>query len=293
MTYRERNERMRKARDDLGEELRTVPSGLATIIESIPPRTEPPPLPPNWLHNEILERYRVLAHAKLEEGMNVLEIGSGSHALATVPLAYMVGEKGRVVAVEIERWRYFPSIMRATGLWGRVIPLACDARRLPFPFDFFDVSLCVHGIRSMHNSSNIVQILREMLRVSRRIFVAESLPIAKTKAQAAHLEMYNLREEIFELVLGTKDDIHYLPFKKVSELVKKAGGRITNSKVLDIGLPHYLAFIPKDYVEKIKDKKKRKRLIKRWQVAYGKLMEHGEEHPPVAVLHAVRARFRS
>ncbi len=258
-------------------------------MKRIPLRTEPAPLPSDWLHSEILERYRVVAHARLEEGMNVLEIGSGSHALATVSLAYMVGETGRVVAVEIERWRYFPSIMRATGLTRRVIPLACDARHLPFPSEFFDISLCVHGMRSMHSNSNIVQILGEMIRVSRRIFLAESLPIAKTKAQAAHLEMYNLREEIFEARLGTKDDIHYLPLRKVSELVKKAGGRITSSKVLDIGLPHYLAFIPKEYVEKVKDMEKRNRLIEKWQVAYRKILEHGEEHPPVAVLHAVRA----
>lgn len=61
-------------------------------------------MPPDWLHIEILERFRVLRFAPLEEGMNVLETGCGAHAITTVPLAYLVGETSRVVAVDKARW---------------------------------------------------------------------------------------------------------------------------------------------------------------------------------------------
>ncbi|ALL00344.1 hypothetical protein Pyrde_0294 [Pyrodictium delaneyi] len=114
----------------------------------IPPRNEPP-LPPNWLHVEMLERFRVLKFAPLEEEMNVLEIGCGPHALATVPLAYLVGETGRVVAVDKARWRFFEEITAAAGVRHRIIPLKLDARELPFPFKTFDLAVLVHRIRSL------------------------------------------------------------------------------------------------------------------------------------------------
>ncbi|WP_232473566.1 hypothetical protein [Thermococcus profundus] len=44
------------------------------VLSKIPPRNEPP-LPPDWIHKEVLERFRVLRFSSLEEGMNVLEVG--------------------------------------------------------------------------------------------------------------------------------------------------------------------------------------------------------------------------
>ena len=76
------------------------------VLSKIPLRNEPP-LPNNWLRLEMLERFKVLQFAGIKEGMNVLEIGCGAHAIATVPLAYMVGETGRVVTVDLARWTYF------------------------------------------------------------------------------------------------------------------------------------------------------------------------------------------
>lgn len=276
-----------KLNNILTQKLKEIDSEFAKIIGYIPPKNESY-LPPDWLHLEIIERYEILSHANIEKGMNVLEIGAGAHAIATVPLAYMVGDSGCVKAVERERWGGFDEIIKAAGLKERVIPLSCDATSLPFPFQCFDIAVSIHGIRSMHNEKIIVKIIKEMLRVSPRIFIAESLPIAKTKAQEAHLEMYNLREEIFEAFTGIKDDIHYFPLKKLVEFVQKAGGKVIESKVLDVDLPHYLAFIPKEYIEKIQDKKKREGLVRRWQVAYEKLKKHGEEHPPVGMISAVR-----
>jgi precorrin-6B methylase 2 len=271
----------------LDERLREVDTGFAEIVRRIPPRKEPS-LPPDWLHLEMIERYRVLSHAGIEKGANVLEVGAGAHAIATVPLAYMVGEAGRVVAVEIERWACFDETVRAAGLKRRIIALATDARRLPFPFESFDLAAIVHGIRSLRNRETIGKVLREMLRVAPRIFVAESLPMARTKAQEAHLAMYNLREEIFEARTGKKDDLRYVPLEALVGFVKGAGGKVVESKVLDVGLPHYLAFLPRAYVERIEDEDKRADLLRRWEAAKGRLDEHGAEHPPVGIVVAVR-----
>ncbi len=252
------------------------------ILSKIPSRDEPP-LPPNWIHTEMLERFRVLQFAPIRDGMNVLEIGCGAHALTTVPPAYLVGESGRVVAVDKSRWRFFEEITSVTGVKHRVIPLKLDARELPFPFKAFDLAVLVHGIRSLKNKETMIKVISEMLRVANIVFIAESLPIANNEGQEAHLELYNLREEIFEALFGEKDDLHYPTLEKLQELVERAGRRVIESGTFEPGLPHYLAYIPREYVEGIKDERKRVDLLKRWDVAYEKWRK-GAEHPPVGWL---------
>jgi ubiquinone/menaquinone biosynthesis C-methylase UbiE len=167
----------------------------------------------NWLCLEMLERFRILQFADISEGMNILEIGCGAHAMATIPLAYLVGRKGRIVAIDRARWHCFKYIIKATGMFDRIIPLKCDARHLPSPFEHYDLAVVIHGIRSFNNETIIVKILKEMKRSAKRVFICESLPEGKTAAQKAHLQMYNLREEIFEALSGQKDDLHYFSQK--------------------------------------------------------------------------------
>ncbi len=275
-----------------------VEKGLATSLETIPPRfarlvrrlpvIENPPLPPEWLRLETVERYKVLSHAGIRKGTDLLEVGTGPHAIATVVLAHLVGPKGRVTTAEPERWTHVEDVLRVASLRGRVRPVACDARRLPFSSNAFDLAVTVHSVRSFRNEETIVGILRDMLRVSPRLVLAESLPSARTRAQEAHLEMYNLREEIFEALTGRKDDIHYLPLEKLEALVEEAGGEVVESTVLDIDQPHFLAFIPREYVEGVKDAGRREDLLLRWERAEEGLTKYGEEHPPVGVIRARR-----
>jgi len=160
-----------------------------------------------------------------------------------------------------------------------------DARELPFPFKAFNLAVLVHGIRSLKNEETIVKVISEILRVSERIFIAESLPIANNEGQRAHLELYNRRQEIFEALFGEKDDLHYFPLEKLEEFVERAGGSIVESGVFEPNLPHYLAYIPQEYVAQIKDEKKRTELLERWDRAYEK-WRNGAEHPPVGWLVA-------
>lgn len=245
-------------------------------------------LPSHWLPLEVIERFKVLACAGLEKGMNVLEVGAGAHAISTVPIAHLVGETGRVVAVERERWRFFDEVLRSTGLRERVLPLACDATQLPLSSESFDLTLLVHGVRSLHDGRTILAVFREMLRVAPLLFVADSLPIARTDGQRAHLAMYNLREEIFEAVLGRKDDIRYLPLEKLVSLAQEAGGNVVESGELEVEQPHFLAFIPREYVERIGEETTRRDLLRRWERANEMLRKFGEEHPPVGFLLVAR-----
>lgn len=277
-----------KEEEILKSELEHVEEDFAEIIMKIPLREGPPREPsPYWLHLEIVERYRVLLNAHIERGTTLLEVGSGPFGITTVALAYMVGSNGCVCAVDKGRWWGFDETLRAATLRERVLPVMCDATQLPFTCTF-DMAVSIHALRSFRDEPTIVKILKEMLRVSSRIFVAASLPTVKTKAQRAHIEMYNLKEEIFEGLSGEKNDIHYFPLKKLGEFIERAGGTPTEVKTVDVNLPHYLAFIPREMVEKIEDNEKRDDLLKRWEKAYDNLKKYGEEHPPVGFLEAVR-----
>lgn len=175
------------------EALQSLNPEFRKILERIPKKGLQR-LPPDWLHWQILERFAILEYADISKGSNVLDVGCGPHAIATIALAALVGEGGRVVAVDRGRWWGFWENLEQSGLSSRVIPLQEDARRLPFPFSCFDLVACVHGMRSFDNREAAVEAVKEMLRVTKeRIFIAESSPIARNRAQEAHLAMYNLR----------------------------------------------------------------------------------------------------
>lgn len=272
----------------LQKELSHIDKDFAKIIKNIPPQPEQPPvLTPYWLHIEILERYKVLKHANISTGDTVLEVGCGPHAMGTIPLAYVVGDFGQVVAVDIGRWDHFNDIVHTTPLT-HITPVECDAVCLPFTGGI-DTAFILHALRSFRSEHTIVTIIKDMLRVSSSIFIAHTLPIAKTKAQKAHITMYNLRRDIFEAVTGKKDDLHYFPLEKVAEFVKKAGGVITSAYSIDIDLPHYLAYMPEEFINRIQDQSTKRALLKKWQKEKTNLIKYGEKHPPVGIVQAQKA----
>jgi len=269
------------------EALRVLDPMFTKILERIP-KEGFDRLPPEWLHLQILERFAVLEYAEIREGSNILEIGCGPHAMATIALAALVGENGRVVAVDLGRWGNFWEIVKQSDLSSRVIPLQEDARKLPFPFSCFDLVTCIHGVRSFDSRESVVEAVKEMLRVTKeRIFIAESSPIAKNKAQEAHLEMYNLRRPTFlSLGLGKLGDLHYFTPEELRNIVMEAGASKIDMKIVDVDMPHHLAYFPLEEIKKIRDKVVRDSLEERWTKALEMLDKYGEEHPPVIVLNA-------
>lgn len=267
------------------EALQGLDPEFREILDKIP-KADQPRLPSDWLHWQIIERYTILKYADIREGQNILEIGCGSHAIATIPLAHLVGETGRVVAVDIGRWKGFWERMRQTGLSRRVIPLQDDARKLPFPFPCFDLVVCIHGMRSFDSKKSILQSIKEMLRVTEKeFFIVESSPIAKNKAQEAHLAMYNLRNPTFK-ALGHPEygDIPYFMPEELAEIVREGGASNVDMKLIDVNMPHHLAYFPLDEIKKIRDRTVQEDLEKKWIEALEMLDKYGEEHPPAIVI---------
>lgn len=128
----------------------------------------------------------------------------------------------------------------------------------------------------------------EVLRAAPRVFLAESLPIARTNAQSAHLAMYNLREDVFLAASGTKDDLRYAPLDRLVSLAEEAGGIVETAETLEVNFPHFLAHFPRTLIEAIGSRDLRERLVQRWDDADAMLRRYGEDHPPVGVVVARR-----
>ncbi len=128
-----------------------------------------------------------------------------------------------------------------------------------------------------------------MLRAAPRVVLAESLPMARTNAQRAHLAMYDLREEVFLARSGRRDDLRYVPLEGLARLAELAGGAVDHVATREVDLPHYLARFPRDLVEELPAGPERDALLARWDAAEKMRREFGEDHPPVGVVTARRA----
>jgi hypothetical protein len=270
-------------------QLRDGDPELVALIGSVP-RQERPPLDPEWLRVEMLERAQLIRQAPLPAGLRVVEVGAGPHAIATLPLALRLGPRGRLVAVERTRWGRFGSLVAASGLAARIRPVRADARSLPLRNDAVDLAVCLHGLRSLGGEATTVAVFAEMLRVAPRLFLAESLPLARTPAQRAHLEMYGLRAELFQAISGRPDDLPYLPLERVGELAERAGRTVERSATLEVDLPHALAYFPREMIDSVPDPAVRQSLAVRWDAANAHLERYGADHPPVGVLEVRRSR---
>jgi precorrin-6B methylase 2 len=278
---------MRRSMDRYETQLQRADPRVQDLVRRIPLQANRP-LPSDWLRCEMLERFQLLEHVPLREGGSVLEVGSGSHAVSTVPLAYLLGTEGRILAVERERWGNFRTIVAASGMADRIRAVAADARRLPVRQDAVRLAVCIHGIRSLGDDRNVVRVLREMLRVAPRIAIAETLPIAHTEAQRAHLTMYNLRKEVLRASTGRPDDLPYRPLARLVSLVREAGGAVVETRTVDVNLPHALAYFPRELIESIPSGKRRDGVLARWDEANARRLKWGEDHPPVGIVVATR-----
>jgi ubiquinone/menaquinone biosynthesis C-methylase UbiE len=269
------------------EVVQSLDPKLKTILDNIPKKGFQR-LPSDWLHWQILERLKVLECAQIPKGCNVLEIGCGPHAMATIPLAVLVGENGRVVALDLGRWGNFCDYLMKSGLSSRVLPLQVDARETSFPFSCFDLVTCIHGVRSFDSRESIVKTAKEMLRVTKdRIFIVESSPFVKTKAQKAHIAMYNLRHPTFTaLGRGHLGDLHYFNPEELQNIVLETGASKVELQIVDVNMPHHLAYFPFDEIKQIKNPITREDLERKWRAALEMLDKYGEEHPPVIIINA-------
>jgi demethylmenaquinone methyltransferase / 2-methoxy-6-polyprenyl-1,4-benzoquinol methylase len=147
--------------------------------------------------------------ANLKEGDQVLDIAGGTGDLS-MAFAKQVGATGRVVHTDINE------AMLSTGRdrlvdQGLALPtLVCDAEKLPFPDNHFNVVSVAFGLRNMtHKDAALAEMCR-VLKPSGKLLVLEFSKVAKPLEKIYDWYSFKILPQLGKLVAGDADSYRYL-----------------------------------------------------------------------------------
>jgi len=233
-----------------------------------------------------LERIALAQEMQLDKGDIVLDVGCGRgyFSIAAARLSKLV------VGVDLMNghgrrgwWSNFTECMRELNLANRVMGVKSDAKNLPFKSGSFTLTASVHAIRNFADYQSIEASIEEMKRIVAKggnVIVVESLPVARNKAQEAHLEMFKCKVKYAwgELDFPTKENI--------VRMFQKVGFKDVEVKELDYNwsvappvfcINHYLPSLPNS---------ERKKAKKAYDKAVNMISKWGEVSPPTLLVRA-------
>ena len=145
---------------------------------------QPRPMPHQWgrlLDHPLRLRYRqpveTLTDLGFAPAMTVLDLGCGT-GLFTVAMAQMVGEEGRVHAVEMQKPLLGQAQARAQalGLQARIHFHHCGAYQLPIETSSIDLAVVIATLSQIPNKAAALTELRRVLKPGARLAISEELP---------------------------------------------------------------------------------------------------------------------
>ena len=152
--------------------------------------------------------YTVLV-ANLHEGDQVLDIAGGTGDLARA-FAKKVGASGRVVHTDINEAMLRVGRDRLLNQ-GLVLPtLVCDAEKLPFPSDHFDLVSVAFGLRNMTHKDQAIAEMCRVLKPGGRLLVLEFSKVAKPLEKAYDFYSFQVLSRLGKLVAGDDASYRYL-----------------------------------------------------------------------------------
>ena len=168
--------------------------------------------------------------ANLKEGDRVLDIAGGTGDLS-MAFAKKVGATGCVVHTDINE------AMLSTGRdrllnHGIVLPtLVCDAEKLPFPDNHFNVVSVAFGLRNMTHKDIALAEMCRVLKPGGKLLVLEFSKVAKPLEKVYDWYSFNILPHMGKLVAGDADSYRYLAEsirmhpgqEELKALMKKAG----------------------------------------------------------------------
>jgi ubiquinone/menaquinone biosynthesis C-methylase UbiE len=126
----------------------------------------------------LLESPEKLLAPQVEPGMTVLDVGCGM-GFFSLPLARMVGEKGRVLCVDVEPRMTGGLVRRATkaGLVGRIEPIVCKEEDLGLHGrgGTVDLAVAIHSLHELADIENGLRQIAETLKPGKRLLLLEPM----------------------------------------------------------------------------------------------------------------------
>jgi len=231
------------------------------------------------------ERLALAESMEIEKSDAVLDVGCGrgyfttavaKHSKFVVGLDWMdgLGRKGW--------WQRFKSTMQELSLRNNVLEVKGNASLMPFKSERFTISACVHGVRNFPDTAIVQHALKEMKRVTSkggRVIVVESLPTAMTKAQSAHLKMFDCK------VKYERGDRHFFTQDELINFFENAGLKNPLTKTFDFNLSAAPPFFLLNTLKLPEEK--RTQAEKEYAEAVELVKKYGEASPPALVVEAI------
>ena len=139
--------------------------------------------------------------ANLKEGDQVLDIAGGTGDLS-LAFAKKVGTTGRVVHTDINEAMLRVGRDRLTDK-GILLPtVVCDAEKLPFPDQHFNLVSVAFGLRNMTHKDAALKEMCRVLKPGGKLLVLEFSKVAKPLEKAYDWYSFNILPRIGSLVAG-------------------------------------------------------------------------------------------
>src|SRR5450830_1087047 len=147
--------------------------------------------------------------ANLHEGDQVLDIAGGTGDLA-MAFSKKVGRTGRVVHTDINEAMLRTGRNRLLDA-GVVLPtLVCDAEKLPFPDNHFDVVSVAFGLRNMTHKDQALAEMNRVLKPRGKLLVLEFSKVAAPLAKPYDWYSFKILPRLGQMVAGDADSYRYL-----------------------------------------------------------------------------------
>ena len=154
------------------------------------------------------KRYTTMV-ADVREGYQVLDIAGGTGDLS-LAFAQQVGKTGRVVHTDINEAMLRTGRNRLLDR-GVVLPtLVCDAEKLPFPDQHFDVVSVAFGLRNMTHKDAALREMCRVLKPGGKLLVLEFSKVAKPLEKVYDWYSFSVLPKLGQMVAGDAESYRYL-----------------------------------------------------------------------------------
>ncbi len=150
-----------------------------------------------------------IAASRVREGHKVLDIAGGTGDLS-LAFAKRVGERGMVVHTDINEAMLGTGRDRLVNAGVMLPTTLCDAEKLPFPTDTFDIVTVAFGLRNMTHKDAALKEMCRVLKPGGRLLVLEFSKVAKPLEKAYDWYSFKLLPKIGKVVANDEDSYRYL-----------------------------------------------------------------------------------
>ncbi len=147
--------------------------------------------------------------ANLQEGGRALDIAGGTGDLA-MAFSKKVGKSGLVIHTDINEAMLSTGRNRLIDA-GILLPtLVCDAEKLPFPDNYFDLVSVAFGLRNMTHKDVALSEMNRVLKPGGKLLVLEFSKVAPPLAKLYDWYSFKILPQLGKVVAGDDASYRYL-----------------------------------------------------------------------------------